>query len=1674
RLSKAAENFSTLLETCEPNQEQRRNWEVWRLACLSCHKDCLPEAETYCRHLLDKEPTHAYAIAWGIVRRFLNQQHITKCILALEEQLTTEKPKIGTILSLCALYREEEQDNKACRLLETHQDIFIQQSQLPLWQAWKAQASCVSTDAESKVSTEAGLSIGAKLIYLKQAATINNDYKELFRYAEQSLQGELSPDIFLNICVFLGYQNEWNFIADHALELVEKGGTSGAVELAAQACYETDRYKELLTILTEYTSLFSEGKLPPGLERAKIMAQQRVGGSELPKAVLAAEALAQQTGELIDLLRLADLQLYQGNIVQATHIILQAGQQHKLPPEQIIHYSQVIATENKEAAVKLLTTCKPEELPSKLLPAVFMLSNTLGVEDKLEQFLSRFHEELAAGMIPGVQKFTGTDKLIELIQASQQQAQQRQQLYEQGKVPIHLIADQTAHLAILSFYHEYLSYIEQYGELAGSSSLFVRHGGRAIIRDFPAQPSEWNLHLDITALLLSTHLGILDKVEQCFSTLHLPAPLMPLLQKMLQQAEPAQANRVRAMQKILQDVETGRVKLAPETSSLKKQLLSRNALFLDWTAPLSDDNQLPDELRINCRYLTETLFHLGRISQVTFEDAVNKLGQEGVRCVCHADIAEGQYIICQHGTAVLLAEARIWETFRNNCHVLLQQEDIVHLRSEIQQAENSKKNIKWLKTIRDRLRYGIENGIYQTMSLPSEKQNKDMHRLINTGELNTACLLSLLSIPQKKQAQVWCDDRFASAYPHLNGHPTVTIFDILKALKEYDYLTEKEYYASLQSVRKSNIRFIPLEADEVIYWLRNAPVKNGMVQETPELSVLRRYSSVCLGDTSGLQPPTEAPASNPNGELFFIAQHNLAAINAIMAAWVTPDKSTNNAIAWSDWILHNLYSEYYQPIPAWIQTNNDFQRFLSFWYAIFLTNALPLSQEQKNDETSCRSRYLAWLSERLLDNRLEAAEELRLEVATQLCVSTKKHIQFIEMELEPDTEKQNLTQAKQIFVLQFIRECPELLREQLYASQEIRDLLKSSGNNKDFLISIGTYSFPVKDFNKAITKAVKKKKGKIYTWNKEHRFSVTLDRASENSNTPIFLFKNTDRQLSFQLNSPENGVLLPTASERMQFLKRQAGLFDLPKKQQAEEFAKIEKQRTPWDRITVLSELLQDSNTYFYQQLAESIRKKKSFKIPELLPPSGNSMLRFLRLEDGQNIQVELCQAAQRMIKDVGIKETLLRFSTLPCPLPSPVQHHFSGLSTKQRDKLFTEWQTEIFSPLSLFHYLRAVSQYQSRYQKKTSKLLENFLTDPERDRVVQFFLLLVNLMKNLFSTWHETRELGPATRLALAWSHADRILAVFISIGTPDDSMLKRFKGNIPPCSISDFIDESNNGVDIADPKVLPHDFFILQGLSFALGETSSKLLTEKACEEITKLCTLEKIENMDTLLPNPLLLRDTLLATNKLNAFFQNNFKGIFGEMAHPELTQWCSQSSQKKIVTDAIRNEKLPFLTAWLSVESVLSYHRVHNDLKDELVSWLTKISLSDLWKSDIKFAQQVILQLALFAQHIKSSHLKDKVEKELITFAEILHQSSSKDEVELLENILLNSCLRLALFDGTEAGFTKNTVRLFKGVADVNPNLGKKMRIFYLPGLAEELPMESSRKLWSLIMKLRAAE
>ena len=86
-----------------------------------------------------------------------------------------------------------------------------------------------------------------------------------------------------------------------------------------------------------------------------------------------------------------------------------------------------------------------------------------------------------------------------------------------------------------------------------------------------------------------------------------------------------------------------------------------------------------------------------------------------------------------------------------------------------------------------------------------------------------------------------CDDRFVSGYPRFGTAPVVGIYELLRALRKSHALSEKDYFANLIHLRSVNAMFLPIEAEEVLFHLKNAAIVNGQVAETHELSVLRRY-----------------------------------------------------------------------------------------------------------------------------------------------------------------------------------------------------------------------------------------------------------------------------------------------------------------------------------------------------------------------------------------------------------------------------------------------------------------------------------------------------------------------------------------------------------------------------------------------------------------------------------------------------------------------------------------------------------------------------------------------------------------------------------------------------------------------------------------------------------------
>jgi len=103
------------------------------------------------------------------------------------------------------------------------------------------------------------------------------------------------------------------------------------------------------------------------------------------------------------------------------------------------------------------------------------------------------------------------------------------------------------------------------------------------------------------------------------------------------------------------------------------------------------------------------------------------------------------------------------------------------------------------------------------------------------------------------------DDRFLNGYVRQErGAPIVGICEVLKGLRGVGELTTDAYYEKVGQLRAANIRYIPIETDEIMHHLRRARVVDSALVEHPEFATLRRYLAAYLAHARVLQPPALA------------------------------------------------------------------------------------------------------------------------------------------------------------------------------------------------------------------------------------------------------------------------------------------------------------------------------------------------------------------------------------------------------------------------------------------------------------------------------------------------------------------------------------------------------------------------------------------------------------------------------------------------------------------------------------------------------------------------------------------------------------------------------------------------------------------------------------------------
>jgi hypothetical protein len=737
-------------------------------------------------------------------------------------------------------------------------------------------------------------------------------------------------------------------------------------------------------------------------------------------------------------------------------------------------------------------------IETEILGEVIILGYNLGLDRELQPFLQRV--QLLA--IEGEGPFQAVEvrEFLELQREWTENAALINQKCENAELPIHLIA-QACRFALTTIFRVLPRANASEPNPHFQAAVLARYGARPFPEGFADSSTQWQLHLDISAFLLAAHLDILDAVEQRFRPIRISATLPTALLQERDRFLLHQPSRLNSYREILRLNQSGQLRELPQSlngnsdeliEKLGEQLAvlletarAENGFVVEFlplerldaagaTQPVVLDLEVEQQRFINCRGLVEALKEQGVLSNSAYETALNNLGDQKYTDLPLKLPARNDSIFLNSELANLLAGSDLLAKVCRYFRVFVTQQCIREAQVAINASEYSTESVRWLRELIQRVSTGLERGTYEAITVPSPDSDREFE-LQQFWEANGLTAYDLFTYASQPGDVIWIDDRFFSKYPHRDGRvPIIGVLEILEALRVSGELSETNYYEKILQLRAGNIRYIPITSKEIIYHLKQAQVRDGRVQETEELAIIRRYVASCLLDSHRLQrPPMPEGSTSPDGEMMFVLECFRATQEALGNVWADTSLLEENTIAYADWVLANLYTGTFgvRHILPNVDPNSDGLDLISHDISSLYFRGLQVWRVEKNDthQTLSRSQqYFQWLERRITENRFRANPEVISSVARLI----KDIILYLGREREED---ESLQDFNRLMLKEFYRELPDVLKEELSTDPELMAYLQIQmveSINLTLLDSASPLVFPASDFLSAIAAAV--------------------------------------------------------------------------------------------------------------------------------------------------------------------------------------------------------------------------------------------------------------------------------------------------------------------------------------------------------------------------------------------------------------------------------------------------------------------------------------------------------------------------------------------------------------------------------------------------------------------------
>jgi hypothetical protein len=1699
-LDRSAGEFEALSQLAEDDEESRK-LQVWQLACLANHVERQVEAAQLCQSLLQADLTNPYAIHWAVARR-LNGVDLYASAAAIETRILDQLGSIPEILALVSYYFSTRQITDAVKLLDRTSEIFQTQQTGSLWKFWYIQALAFDGKSEAALalfeeSQSKDELLPSKTAALVERAKLSGEWQPVFQHLDDSYKATGDAQYLLDRFELMAELEQWDDAVERVDELIITFGTAEVVKLAVVCTYNAKRFEQCLALLDKYIWLFKNKQLPGLLRQIKAFAQQEQG--ILLKALLEAQALAREQPTVANLLNLAQLHFNLGDLKSLAFVARNLEKQPDLPVRHALQLARVIQWEDRQLAITLWRKGISTNLPDTHVGEAFLLGHQLGV-DKAD--LRPLHHRLHLLAVEGREGIHVASSLQEIEDFFRQQDDDEPKMhpseaYQQGLLPIHLVA-QSLNWPLVELYHQQLERNETQPNQARQFALLARHGSRQLTPGLLDEFPDKRLNLDITAILLAAHYDILDLVEQTFTSLRIPVSLMPALIQMREQVTPHQPERLKVLQTIFDLKQQGNIEIIPEElettlksldiSILEQELGSRWVHLLSYACnkdgyvvdllplhrrgfpaePLSNLPEIVKRYVVNPRAVLESLRQYGPLSETHYLSAQQALGVEGIIAPSANIPLQASVLLLTEPTAEILADADILPLVSERFHLCISTQAFERIQGTLAYAVKMEQTAKWLDQLISRLRKGLDEGHYEFI-VPNSPPKEELDEILDETPV-TKTLQILLTFQPTERDVIWSDDRFGNSFVERSGAPIIGINEVLKVLLSTGALNPNDYYTKLSSLRKANVRFIPVEQEEIIHELLQARVEADTVVETLGLSTLRRYIAAIFVHGKVLQkPPSGGQIYGRQSEISFALSFAHAVEAALIGIWNREEDNISERAARANWLLDNLYLNDVAILQliSWSNPNHNEQFLYANSLARLVIQAMPLSVKHQEQEQSTRQIYLDWLYYRLLQKRFEADSSLLPTTVNSL----KSAMRVMR-------DRPNSAIPKDIwpvFLQIFYNDLPEPLRTELQRDSEF---MGEIGLQFATVTRVGDLIFYEDDFYFAAATAINGQKAQILPLGTENEITFSPSYPPNN-----FWFDDPNTGKTHVVQNETLALLLDSPSKRENVLYQQKKYwFDCPSQIADEAITGIASAVNPKERIGTLNNWLKLNTARYYNELYYGVSQQQQLHYSDLLPPSDTALAWHYRFAAniGTNVPFQeiLSGITEQLIDELGLIEAIRRLLAFPTPVPSNLIERLAAKSPEERRQIIKTLLRISQSPVSALHMIRLLLQF-ANDSAAYIRLARKWIKELFREECTEYHVAFITILRWVGGEFN--RRFNGAVwlsslRLALTWAHAHELHRIFIAAGAPATWIIDTFSAYRPNLSLEELLKRNEQPPDISDHRIVDFQALLVTGFCYSTGSTLDSIVDE----ELRLLFLTTSFDQVgDTPIPATSLLRAARGAPNSLDSFLGANCAELYTLMFGKDLARWFTPTALNEMVNLAIeRLTKDPEnALAWRLLNIFTEGTTLSEEVRLQLMVLIKETDFLLLARESLESVQLVLgfvsSQIARLNDEDVSKHIEGQW-KNLVKFLVAQEPNiltSRKAEEIQLDITLVTSSINIARANESAESAFERFIHLMNHLIDFSFPVTFPLSNF-TQRIAEEARLDELHHFWPLLVKVRA--